>query len=415
MKPKWMFCFLSVAVFCCFRPAVWAQEEDRALRLALGDPRFKDRTVAVKPGEVVAAVSGRSVSPENVYRDLCRADFVYVGETHNSLPMHEIQLDVLKALAACRDRTLVLGLEMFPASSRDVLERWTAGGLSEEEFLRQARWYETWNFNWGYYRDLFLASRERSIPIVGLNVARELITKIRMRGWDGLSEEEQAVVPKPDLSHADHRELMKVIFSAGEMPPQMRGEGFETVFEGLYRAQSAWDEVMARHAALASEQGKTRVLVLAGSGHLLYNLGINRRVFERNGRPFRTIVCVTVPRGKPSVVVSRSLADYIWGIEEEERPAYPSVGLRFKTFEGLSNLVVDAKPVDGVALGQDFEKGDVVLSVDDKPFSDVNELRMHLARFRWGDESKFRLLRAGQEKTVVLKFVPPDALSDVKR
>ncbi|OGD27137.1 MAG: hypothetical protein A2Y56_14995, partial [Candidatus Aminicenantes bacterium RBG_13_63_10] len=183
--------------------------------------------------------------------------------------------------------------------------------------------------------------------------------------------------------------------------------GFEAVFEGLYRAQSAWDEVMAANAVRASENGKRRVVVLAGSGHLIYNLGINRRVFERNRRPFRTIVCVAVPKGRPSVAVSRSLADYIWGLAEEDRPAYPSVGLRMKMFASLANPVLEAKPVDGVALGKDFDKGDVILSVDGKPFSDINELRMYLARFAWGEETTFRLLRAGQEKTVVLKFDPP--------
>lgn len=207
---------------------------------------------------------------------------------------------------------------------------------------------------------------------------------------------------------------MKAIFSTEDMPPQMRGEGLEAVFEGLYRAQSAWDEVMAANAVRASADGARRVLVLAGSGHLIYNLGINRRVFERTNRPFRTVVCVTVPRDRPHVTVSRTLADYVWGLSEEERPAYPSVGLRLKTFDGLANLVVEAKPADGAAAGKDFEKGDVILSVDGKTFSEINELRMFLSRFSWGEETAFRILRSGQERTVVLKFDTPDAAPSVR-
>jgi S1-C subfamily serine protease len=104
--------------------------------------------------------------------------------------------------------------------------------------------------------------------------------------------------------------------------------------------------------------------------------------------------------------VSRSLADYIVGIAGEERPAYPSIGLSFKKFQGLENLVIDTKPIDGAALGQNFEKGDVVLDVDGKSYADANELRTYLAQFGYDAEVKFRLLRAGQEKSVTLKIRP---------
>jgi S1-C subfamily serine protease len=80
------------------------------------------------------------------------------------------------------------------------------------------------------------------------------------------------------------------------------------------------------------------------------------------------------------------------------------VGLGFKKFKGLDNLVVDSKPIDGVALGQGFEKGDVVLSVDGKTYTDANELRTALAKFAWEAEVKFRILRAGVEKELTLKF-----------
>ncbi|MBN2198396.1 MAG: ChaN family lipoprotein [Candidatus Aminicenantes bacterium] len=383
------------------------ESEDLTLRLSVGNQRYKDKIVHIRPGSIVSARTGRAMPEKAVLRDLQRADFVYIGETHDSLPMHEVQLRVLQALHGAGGKDLAVGVEMFPASSQAVLDRWSGGELSEEDFLRASRWYVTWNFHWGYYNGLFDFARRNAVPVVGLNVAREIIAKIRRGGWASLSDEEKTLVPEPDLSNPDHRALMKAVFSGENMPPQMRGEGFEKVFEGLYRAQSAWDEVMASNADRASDSGKRKVLVLAGSGHLIYNLGINRRVFERNGRPFRTVVCVSVPRDRPSVAVSRSLADYIWGLAEEERPAFPSVGLRLKTFDGLANLVVEAKPADGVARGRDFEKGDVILSVDGMLFSDLNELRMHLARYGWGEEAAFRLLRSGQEKTAVLKFDPP--------
>jgi len=404
MKKIFILAFFCV-LFLSSRPGMSAQDDDPSLRLGLGNPRLKDKTLDIRTGEVFSAALGRTVSWESLMEDLGRVKFVYVGETHNSLANHDLQLRVLQALSQ-RDPNLVLGLEMFPVGSQEVLNKWSLGLLTEQEFLREARWYVVWNYHWGFYRSIFSLAKDKSIPVRALNVEQDIITKVRMRGWDSLSDAEKAIVPKPDLSDPDHRALMKAIFSGQDLPPQMKGPGFEAVFEGLYRAQSAWDEVMAARTLQASDQGKRRVVVLAGSGHLLYNLGINRRVNKKNGLPFRTLVCVTVPSGRTSLTVSRSLADYICGLAEEEHPAYPSLGLRLKTVPGLTNLVIEAKPIEGLAVGQDFEKGDVVLSVNSKPYNDINDLRLDLAAFTWGEEVKFKVLRDGEVKDVTLKMAP---------
>jgi S1-C subfamily serine protease len=189
----------------------------------------------------------------------------------------------------------------------------------------------------------------------------------------------------------------------------MKGPGLDMMFEGLYRAQSAWDQCMAHYASQASDLSERRIVVLAGSGHLLYNLGINRRAYEINGDPFKTVICLEIPENKATLRVSRSLADYVWGLSEEVRPAFPSIGLSFKKFEDLTNLVIEREPIDGVAKGGDFAKGDIVLSVDGKTFTEINALRIYLAQFRWDDEVRFRLLREAKEIEVVLKFLHRDA------
>ncbi|OGD28421.1 MAG: hypothetical protein A2Y56_11250 [Candidatus Aminicenantes bacterium RBG_13_63_10] len=264
-----------------------------------------------------------------------------------------------------------------------------------------------WNFNFGYYRKIFEYCKEMSIPLRALNVPRDIISRVRMGGWESLSEDQKKLVPALDLTQADHKRLIRAVFSSTELPPQMKGAGLDMMFEGLYRSQVAWDETMAANARQAFQVGKARVVVLAGSGHLLYHLGINYRVSQKDPSPSRTIVCVSVPSGLKSLKVSRGLADYIWAIPEEARPAFPEIGLAFKRFGGLDNLVVDRKPIDGAASASDFDKGDVILSVDGKVFSDINALRTYLAGFGWGEGVKFRLLRAGQEKEVILKLVQP--------
>ena len=386
---------------------VFGAEEDEILHLKIGDETLKEKTMLVSPGNIHEANSGKTISFVEMIQGMKKSRLVYVGETHNSLVMHQIQAKIIQGLYE-QDRELTVGMEMYPITQQEPLNKWSLGILSEQEFIRDARWYVNWNFHFGFYRDIFKVVKKNKIPLYALNVPRDIITKVRMRGWEALSEEEKGMVPELDLTHQDHRTLIRAIFESSDLPPQMKGKGLEMAFEGLYRAQTAWDETMAHHAlgALNKEGGK--VVVLAGSGHLLYNLGINLRAYKKSRMPSKTVVCVVIPEGKKHVEVSRSLADYVWGLEEEGRPVYPSIGLRLKKFEELDNLVIERDPIDGVAKGSDFRKGDVILSVDGKKYADINELRIYLAQFTWDDQVTFQLLRDARQIEALLKFQMPE-------
>jgi uncharacterized iron-regulated protein len=386
---------------------VFGDQEEEILRLRIGDKALREKTMAVSPGKIYAANTGNPVSFDEMIRGMAKSRLLYVGETHNSLPMHQIQAKIIQGLYE-QDRDLTVGFEMYPVTQQEVLNKWSLGLLSEEEFIRDGQWYVNWNFHFGFYQDIFRVVKKNAIPLYALNVPRDIITKVRMKGWEALAEHEKEMVPEPDLTHKDHRTLIRTIFVSSDLPPQMKGKGMEMAFEGLYRAQTAWDETMAHYAleALNKEEGK--IVVLAGSGHLMYNLGINLRAYNKSRMPFKTVVCITIPKEKEKVQVSRSLADYVWGLAEEERAAYPSVGLQFKKFEGLENLVIERDPIDGVTKGADFKKGDVLLSVDGKKHGDINELRIYLARFTWGDQVTFQLLRDAQQIEVLLKFQMPE-------
>ena len=383
------------------------EEEDKILLLKIGDKKLKDKTINVSAGKIYSAREGSHISFQKMIKEMKESEFIYVGETHNSLPMHDIQSKIIQALYE-QDRNLSIGLEMFPVSFQEALNKWSMAILSQDEFIRESRWYVNWNFNFGFYEKIFKLAKNNKIPLYALNAPRAIIRKIRMKGWGKLSEDEKKAVPKPDVSHEEHRVLIRTIFESMELPHQMKGGDLDMVFEGLYRAQSAWDEVMAFNALQSREREGRKMVVLVGSGHLLYNLGINRRAYEKNRLPFKTVICVVIPEGKKSIKVARSLADYVWGINEEKMPIFPSIGLRFKKFDRLDNLVIESKPIDGISKNANFEKGDVVLSVDGKSFSDINELRIYLAEFNWDDEVKFCLLRNAQQLEVLLKFQPPE-------
>lgn len=380
------------------------EEENKTLLLKLGTPGLKNKTMDISPEKIYSTQLGHSITFDEMIKTMEASRFIYVGETHNSLPMHRIQARIISALFE-QDRNISIGLEMLNVELQESANKWTLGILTEEEFIRASRWYVNWNYNFGFYREIFNLAKNRHIPIHLLNVPRDIISKIRMRGWDALSENEKNMIPKPDLSLTEHRTLIRAIFEEMDMHPAMKtGPGFDKIFEGFYRAQAAWDEVMAANALQSSRHHDSRMVVLAGSGHLLYNLGINRRAFEHSQWPFTTVICVVIPEDRDSVRVSRGLADFIWGLRAEEIPAFPSVGLRFKKFPGLDNPVIEREPIDGVAKAAGFAQGDVILGVNSQKFTDINELNKYLAQFNWGDEVLFSILRQAQKKIIRMKF-----------
>lgn len=219
-----------------------------------------------------------------------------------------------------------------------------------------------------------------------------------------MPEEVKAVVPKPDPAEEDSRFMLRKSLESMDMAAALKSAVLERMFEDLYRAQVGRQMDMAGRVVQAHRLEGRKAVVLIGSGHLIFGLGVNRLVGAMSGQPSKSVVPVGVPKGRPSVTVTRSLADYIVGVPAEERPAYPSIGLAFKAAPDAARLMVASKPIDGAARGHDFEESDIVLSVDGLTFSDADLLLIHLAKFPWGGEIRFRLLRAGAERTVVLKL-----------
>lgn len=393
---------LSVLLFASL---VYSQStEDKSLTLPLGLKQYRGKFLLVESGQLYSARTGKPVTFERMIKDMKKARFIHIGETHDDLDMHNWQFRIIEALYK-QDPALAIGLEQVTVDLQPVLDRWVSGELEEKEFLRAIRWYLTWNFNYGYYQKIFDLAREKKIPLFALNAPRNLISKVRMQGYEALTEEEKKIVAPLDLTNEEHRLLLKTIFESEEIPPQMKGANLEAMFEGLYRAQVAWDETMGRNAVRAAEATGRRVVVLAGSGHMLYNLGLNYRAWKLSGQPFITVIGVQVPENS-RVKVSRGLADFIYGVGEKEYPAYPAFSLNLKKVEGLTNLVVAANPTEPLAKAAGFQKGDVILAAGEQAFDDLNELRIFLANHNWGDEVPFKVLRNGEVVRLVVKLDP---------
>ena len=104
-----------------------------------------------------------------------------LGETHDQAEHHRWQFHTIAALFSHRP-DMVLGFEMFPRRFQPVLDRWSKGGLSEADFLREVDWPQIWGFASELYLPLFDFARMHRLPMLALNIDRVTNRRVAAQG-----------------------------------------------------------------------------------------------------------------------------------------------------------------------------------------------------------------------------------------
>ncbi|MFN7987122.1 MAG: ChaN family lipoprotein [Thermoanaerobaculia bacterium] len=384
-----------------------APAENAALDLPLGDAARREKTVAPALDVVTDTRTGSAVTPAEVAKGLARARLVFLGESHTSVEFHRVQLQVLRELARAGRKVLV-GLEMYPVAEQPVLDLWNSGTISEADFVEKSAWYRNWGYHWNYYRDIFLFCRDAKIPLHGVNVPRELVSDVRKKGFDGLTEEQKALIPpKIDVDSADHRRLFKAFFEESD---SMHSASMpEAMWDGMFRAQCTWDAAMAWNAVAALKMANDPnavMVVLIGSGHVAYGLGAQRQAALWFDGPSASVVPIPVLDDKDAPVrVRASYADFVWGVPKETDPAYPVLGLSTRDpKDGSEGWPVINVEKDSVADAAGFRVGDVLLSMDGTSLREKGTMNRLMADKRWSDTATYVVKRGDEKVTLVARL-----------
>lgn len=424
-------------------------------RLPLGDVNKKYDFSAVKLDKIFSTAANREISYDNLIASLAKNRIVMVGETHTDQNHHDVQLDIIKGLTEA-GKKVCLALEMFNPSQNEALLAWTSGKSDEETFLMESGFFNSWGHNYRYYRSIFMYAKENNIPISGVNSERKYASKIGKVGLDGLTQEEREAIPEVDTSNTEHKFFFKVAMQGMDATMPSR-------FKNIYPAQCLWDAAMGEGAIeVAKKNPDAVVVVLAGSGHVIYNFGIGRIIRARSDLSFESVVTVDVPEeipestmmkvqkdikkegmtdkkagsgkqmpamkikpedgekskkmppksmikamGKmdqtPYKVVIRSLADYLWGKKELEQEKYPAFGITIVDSDDGEGYLVKRVLPNTIASENGFTKGDIIIAVDNKKFESNELLKKYLHFKNWNDEIKFQIKR--EDKNMKISFV----------
>jgi uncharacterized iron-regulated protein len=369
---------LAAALLLTCADTGWAK--DPVYRLSIGDPARKDKDAAVTLDAITDTATGETIAPAELGARLGKARLVLVGETHTSVESHRVELQVIKALAEA-GRHVTIALEMFPYPSQPALDAWNQGAESEADFLASSHWYDAWGYHWGYYRDIFLFARDHRFPFVAVNAPRDVVTAVRQKGLASLPADQSAhFPPKIDMSSADHMTFFKASFDEGDA---MHGGMTDAAWTSMLSAQATWDGTMAWNAVKALERlgddPKAAVVVLVGSGHVAYGLGIERQARTYFAGPIASVMAMPIADDKGA----------------------PSLGASTRAAEGGRRSIIDVEK-DTPAAAAGLQVGDVIASIDGTPVDNRETLNRVLAGYRWGDTPTFVVSRAGADVRVTV-------------
>ncbi len=371
-------------------------------RLPIGDPARRDREVPLVLDAITDTSSGALLTPSDLPGRLAGARLVLVGEGHINMDSHRVEKRVIEALHAA-GRRVMIGLEMYPYPEQPWLDRWTAGKLTEEQFVEGSRWYENWTYNWLYYRDIFLFARDNRLQMFAINAPQDVVAAVRKKGFRGLTPEEAAHIPADiDANSAEQLRLFKASFEE----ESFHMSGSEEQWQAMLNAQCTWDATMGWNAVrvLARDNGpKTVMVVLAGEGHVQYGLGIERQVKKWFAGKVASVIPVPVEDEKKGPIrnVQASFANFVWGIPPEADPLYPDSGISTRPGKdgGLEIVYVEK---DSPAEKGGLKVKDLLLAMDGTAISDRETLARLMALKRWGDAVVFSVRRNGETVSVMV-------------
>ena len=362
-------------------------------------------TPCVGPGVWLDPARPEPISHRDVLARAMANRIALLGESHGNAEHHRWQLHVIAALHALAGE-IVLGFEMFPRRVQPILDRWVAGKVDERTFLAETDWDRVWGFDAALYMPLFRFARMHKVPMVALNVDRDLVRRVREGGWESVPaaarEGISAPAPPSDAYVGWLREVYRAHLRENGEPAEGEIDRDDPGFRGFVAAQLTWDRAMAEALfAAAGAPGRPLVIGVIGSGHLRNRFGVPRQLaaLGLDG------VAVLLPwdQGMDCAELTPDFADAVFGLAAPAAaPPRALLGVLIAAGDGGVKVRVVLK--DSVAESAGVRAGDVIVEAAGRAVARPAELIAVVKRQAPGTWLPLRLVRDGEALDIVAKF-----------
>ena len=350
--------FLLIFALACAPLAIPARAQDRV------SPEAVDLATTLPLDRLVAQLAAKRV--------------VFVGEFHDRYDHHLNQLEIIRRLHQL-DPNLAIGVEYFQQPFQAQVDDYIAGRTTETEFLRAAEYYQGWGFDYRLYAPIFRFAREQRIPMRALNVPADLASAVAKVGIAGLSGQQRTYLPK-EIGPADeaYKSRLREAFEA-------HGATKPAAFDHFVEAELVWDEGMAESAStyLNANQDR-RMVILAGSGHLVFGTGIPKRLERRTNATYAIVL-------NGGEEVEPHMADYLLLTKKQELPPAGVLGVSLEEKERECRIRSLSPGEAGEKAG--LKSGDVLVAIDGLTVKKIADVRLALWDKKPGDRVRVSVRR----------------------
>ncbi|HET8824439.1 MAG TPA: ChaN family lipoprotein [Terriglobales bacterium] len=319
-----------------------------------------------------------AVGLDKLAAQLAAKRVVFIGEIHNRYDHHLNQLAIIRRLHELKP-DIAIGIEYLPRSTQPQVDNYIAGRTTEQEFLRAAAYYRNWGYDYRLYAPIFRYAREQHIPVVPLNVPNTLPSAVAKVGITGLSEEQARELPRErEPADGAYRARLRAPFEAhGATKP---GD-----FDHFVEAQLVWDEGMAEGAAAYLSANPARGLViLAGSGHVVFDSGIPKRLERRTHATYVTVI-------NSGEAIEPGIADYILLSKLQHLPPAGVLGIIPEEKNG--ECQIGSLSPAGAAARAGLKKGDTLVTINDQNIGNTADVHLALWDKKPGDTVRIKIRR----------------------
>jgi uncharacterized iron-regulated protein len=278
--------------------------------------------------------------------------------------------------------TLAVGMEMFQKPFQPVLNDYLAGRIDEHEFLQKTEYFRRWRYDYNLYKPIIDYLKQNNLPLVALNIQEEISRKVAREGIYSLSDKEKQQLPRSmDFSNERYRKDLKEVFLWHKEFEELKD------FSYFLQGQILWDETMAESAQhFLRGNPESKLVILAGNGHIKHNYGIPERLYRRNRQPFTGIV--------QDEKIEDGIADYVLITQKLEGDKAPKLGVILE--EKDRELKVVRMDLNSPAKKAGLQEGDIIQRAAGQSIQSLADLKLALFYSKIGSRLKIQIRRAGK-------------------
>jgi uncharacterized iron-regulated protein len=324
----------------------------------------------------------RLTTVDSIIPYLTASRIIYIGERHDRFAHHINQLQIIKKMHNAGYK-LAVGMEMFQKPFQAVVNDYLTGRIDEHTFLKKTEYFSRWRYDYNLYKPIVDYLKQQNLPLVALNIHGDISRKVARDGIYSLLDKEKKQLPgSMDFSNEHYRRDLNEVF------PLHKEQGELKDFSYFYQAQILWDEAMSESAQkFLTDNPESKLVILAGNGHVRHKYGIPERLYRRNHEPFTVVV--------QDEEIEDGIADYVLITAKLEGEKSPRLGVIVEEKDhGLEVMSIRHK---SPAKKAGLQEGDVIQMVAGQSIKSPADLKLALFYSKIGSRLKIQIERAGKK------------------